>query len=116
MKYYYEKPEKWVGAGKVYSCDHPLYNQCTLFQSGNGKVGLAIIRERYNKRTKARWWGPIEPWLAGDIYLNERFEMYFVDHAKERDSNGLYPTVTVRQIMWALRMKPLRKEEWENSP
>lgn len=116
MKYYYEKPEKWVGAGKVYSCDHPLYNQCTLFQSGNGEVGLAIIQERYNKRTKARWWGPIEPWIAGDIYLNEGFEMYFIDHAKKADSNGLYPTVTARQIMWALRMKPLRKEFWEDPP
>ena len=116
MKYYYEKPEKWVGAGKVYSCDHPLYNQCTLFQSNNGEVGLAVIQEKYNKKTKARWWSSIEPWLAGDIYLNKGFEMYFIDHAKKADSNGLYPTIPVRQIMWALRMKPLRKEPWEDPP
>jgi len=23
------------------------------------------------------------------------------------------PTVTVRQIMWALKMKPIKKEKWE---
>lgn len=26
---------------------------------------------------------------------------------------GLYPTVTVRQMMWALKMKPMPKERWE---
>lgn len=113
MKYYYEKPENWVGAGKVYMCDHPKYNQCTLFQSKGGAVGLAVIQEKYDKKTKARWWSSIEPWLAGDIYLNKGFEMYFIDHARSSDENGLYPTYTVRQVMWALRMKPLKKEYWE---
>jgi hypothetical protein len=27
--------------------------------------------------------------------------------------DGLYPTVTVRQIMWSLKMKPIPKEKWE---
>ena len=27
--------------------------------------------------------------------------------------NDLYPTVTIRQIMSALKMKPLKKERWE---
>lgn len=27
--------------------------------------------------------------------------------------DGLYPTVTVRQIMWALKMKPIPRERWE---
>nr|DAP49012.1 MAG TPA: hypothetical protein [Caudoviricetes sp.] len=30
-----------------------------------------------------------------------------------RNLQGLYPTVTVRQIMWALKMKPIQKERWE---
>ena len=30
----------------------------------------------------------------------------------EEDKNT-YPTVTVRQIMWALKMKPIQKERWE---
>lgn len=114
MKYYYEKPENWVGAGIVYSCNHQLYNQCTLFRIG--EKGIAVIQEHFHPIKKTRWWGPIEPWIAGDIYLNEGFEMYFIDHAKKADSNGLYPTVTVRQIMWALRMKPLKKELWEDPP
>lgn len=111
MKYYYEKPEDWVGAGQIYICNHPRYNQCTLFRSG--PVGLAVIQEKFNKRTKARYWSSVEPWIAGDIFLNERFETYFTEHAGEPDEKGLYPTVTLRKLMWALRMKPLKKEEWE---
>lgn len=112
MKYYYEKPENWVGAGKVYRCNHPMYNYCTLFQSGN--VGLAVIQERFDPLKKTRQFGAVEPWIAGDIFLNPRFEMYFIDHAKEPDENGLYPTIELRKIMWALRMKPLKKEPWKN--
>ena len=28
-------------------------------------------------------------------------------------TDGLYPTVTIRQIMWALKMKPIKRERWE---
>ena len=111
MKYYYEKPETWTNTGQTYICDHPLYNRCTLFTKG--KKGLAVIQEHFNEKTKARWWGTIEPWLASDIYNNGNFNGYFQENAKTANENGLYPTVTVRKIMWALRMKPLRKEYWE---
>ena len=40
------------------------------------------------------------------------FKKFFDDRAGE-DTDGLYPTVTIRQIMWALKMKPLAKERWE---
>ena len=33
--------------------------------------------------------------------------------AQSRFSGGLFPTVTVRQLMWALKMKPIAKECWE---
>ena len=111
MKYYYEKPEEWVGAGETYVCNHPFYNRCTLFR--NGIRGVAVIQERFNEKTKARWWGPVEPWLSGDIYLNSGFPDFFEKTATEPDENGLYPTITVRKVMWKLRMKPLRKEYWE---
>ena len=111
MKYYYEKPDEWIGAGKTYICNHPLYNRCTLFQ--NGSKGLTIIQERFDKERKIRWWGPVDPWIAGDIYLNEGFYDYFKSVAGEPDENDLYPTVKVRSVMWALRMKPLQKEFWE---
>jgi len=31
----------------------------------------------------------------------------------DKSYNGLYPTITVRQLMWALKIKPLKKERWE---
>ena len=111
MKYYYEKPKEWIGAGETYICNHLRYNRCTLFHIGDR--GLAIIQEHYNEKTKARWWGPIEPWLAGDIYFSNGFRTVFDEFAAEADSDGLFPTITVRKIMWKLRMKPLRKEYWE---
>lgn len=111
MKYYYEKPETWTSAGQIYICDHPLYNRCTLFKKG--KKGLAVIQEHFNEKTKARWWGTIEPWLASDIYLNDNFRSVFDQYAKEIDEKSLYPMLTLRKIMWALRMKPLKREYWE---
>ena len=111
MKYYYEKPENWVGAGEVYCCNHPFYDKCTLFRKGD--FGFAVIQERFSKIKKTRLYGPIEPWIAGDIYLNERFDECFDKYAGKVDGNGLYPTIPLRKIMWELRMKPLRKELWE---
>ena len=111
MKYYYEKPKEWIGAGKIYICNHPRYNRCTLFK--DGELGLAVIQERFDEKRKTRWWGSIEPWIAGDIYLNSDFQEFFEENAAPANERGLYPTFTLRKIMWALRMKPLRKEYWE---
>lgn len=113
MKYYYEKPDEWLSAGKIYICDHPLYNRCTLFQ--NESKGVAIIQEYFDPNKKARWWSSIKPWIAGDIFFHEKFQEFFNDNAQEADANGLYPTFTVRTVMWALRMKPLKREYWENT-
>lgn len=110
MKYYYIPPKDFrVTAGNIYRCDHPIYNICTLYYK-NG-VGLAVIQQRIN-RDKQTYWTGIDPCLVDDIYNAKKFEQYFNKHAKPA-VNRLYPTVTVRQIMWALRMKPLKKEEWE---
>lgn len=112
MKYYYESSDNaQVGAGEIYICDHPLFNQGTLFRSGD--KGLIIVQEHYNKKTKARWWGPVEPRLSYDIYIHSNFGPFFEKSASERDENGFYPVFSVRKAMWALRMKPLRKEPWE---
>lgn len=46
------------------------------------------------------------------IYLNLGFKKYFDERAKTA-TDGLYPTVTVRQIMWALKLKPIKRERWE---
>lgn len=113
MKYYYEPSDNaQVGAGEIYICDHPLFNKGTLFRIGS--KGLIIVQEHYNKKTKARWWGPVVPWLSYDIYTNSNFASFFEKTASECDENGLFPVISVRKVMWALRMKPLRKELWEN--
>ena len=112
MKYYYEKHENWVGAGETYICDHPMYNRCTLFR--DGELGIAVIQEHFDISRKTRWWGSLEPWIAGDIYTNSNFQKFFQENAKPKNPQGLYPTFTVRKIMWTLRMKPLRREFWEN--
>lgn len=111
MKYFYEKPAEWIGAGKYYRCDHPLYNACTLYL--DGELGLAVIQERYNEKTKVRWWSSVDPWLASDIYFHSGFYDFFISYAGKPDENGLYPTMKLRKVMWELRMKPLRKEFWE---
>lgn len=111
MRYHYEKPSFYVSVyGEKHFCDHPVYNRCTLFKIDN--KGLAVIQQRFNEKTKSTWWSEIDPWLTNDLYLHPGFKKFFDDRAKERDGS-FYPTVTVRQIMWALKMKPLRRERWE---
>ena len=112
MRYFYEPPPISVPMyGQVYRCNHPLYNYCTLYLEGG--IGLAVIQQRFDPATKHFWWGPIDECLANDVYLSPRFQEYFNAHAKEPDEEGLYFTVSVRSIMWTLRMKPLKKEAWE---
>ena len=96
--------------GSTYSCNHPVYSECTLFQA-NG-MGLAVIQQRYDEDSKSTWWTEIDPWLTDTLYLHPKFKEFFDKRAGEC-INGLYPTVTIRQIMWALKIKPLPKERWE---
>ena len=76
------------------------------------KKGIAVIQQRYNPLTKMTWWGEIDSWLTDPIYLHEKFLEYFKERSGEC-IDGLYPTVTVRQLMWALKMKPIPRERWE---
>ena len=111
MRYHHEKPKINRSAyGEVYICNHPVYDRCTLYKIG--KNGLAVIQQRYNIRTKATRWTDIDPWLTDALYLHERFKEFFDERSGE-SQNGLYPTVTIRQIMWALKMKPIKRERWE---
>ena len=111
MRYHYEKPTIYLTMyGKLYICDHPVYSRCTLFQIGG--MGLAVIQQRFDAVTKKTWWGEVDPWLTDDLYLHPKFREYFQKRAGNC-KNGLYPTVTVRQMMWALKMKPMSRERWE---
>ncbi len=92
--------------GERYICNHPLYDSCTLFKIKD--KGLAVIQQRFDSETKSTWWSEVDPWVTDSIYLNTNFLEYFNKRA-EVCKNGLFPTVTIRQIMWALKMKPLPK-------
>lgn len=111
MRYFHEKPSVYVQMyGETYICDHPVYDRCTIFREK--ERGLAVIQECYDPETKRTWWAEVEPCLVDSLYLNPGFYRYFQERAGTC-KDGLYPTVTLRQIMWALRMKPLKKERWE---
>lgn len=111
MRYHYEKPTIYLSLyGTIYTCNHPVYDKCTLFQIDN--KGLAIIQQRFDHRTKTTWWSEIDPWYTDLLYLHPQFKKYFDERSGEC-IDGLYPTVTIRQIMWALKLKPIKRERWE---
>lgn len=111
MRYHYKKPSIYLSMyGTTYSCDHPSYSNCTLFEIDDR--GLAVIQQRYDSDTKHTWWTEIDPWLTDVLYLHPGFKTFF-DKRAGTCADGLYPTVTIRQIMWALKMKPLKRERWE---
>lgn len=111
MRYHFEKPFNYKQVfGKTYICNHPVYNRCTLYTYG--PIGLAVIQQRYDEKTKCTYWTELDEWLPNPIYANPKFKEYLLERGREPE-NGLYPTVTVRQIMWALKMKPIKRERWE---
>lgn len=111
MRYHIERPKHATKYyGETYICNHPLYDRCTLYKIG--KKGLAVVQQRING--KKTYWTEIDEWLVDLIYLAKGFKLYF-DKVAEPDTDGLYPTVTVRKLMWTLRMKPLPKERWETT-
>ena len=111
MRYHYEKPPIYLSMyGSTYICNHPVYDRCTLFKIDNR--GLAIIQQRHKKESKETWWSEVDPWLTDELYLHPGFKRFF-DERSGIATDGLYPTVTIRQIMWALKMKPIRRERWE---
>lgn len=111
MRYHYTKPTVYLSMyGVTHTCDHPVYDKCTLYRIGD--KGLAVIQQRFDDDLKSTWWSEIDPWLTDVIYLHPKFKEYFEKRA-DTGENGIYPTVTIRQIMWALKMKPIPKQRWE---
>ena len=106
MRYHYEKPSFYSSMyGDIHTCDHPAYNTCTLYKVGDR--GLSVIQQRFDSDTKRTWWSEIDPWLTDSLYLHPKFKELFDERSGE-GANNIY-----RQIMWALKMKPLPKEQWE---
>lgn len=112
MRYHHED-DRGVHVGQfatTYICDHPVYSKCTLYRIRD--IGLAVIQQKYDPDTKATTWGEIDLELIDVIYLHPKFYAFFKSIARP-PTGQLYPTVTIRQLMWALRMKPLKREPWE---
>ena len=111
MRYHYKKPPTYSSLyGETYECEHPIYNRCTLFKIGEN--GLAIIQQRFDFNTKVTYWTEIDPWLIDSIYLHTNFKKFF-DERSGLCEDGIYPTVTIRQLMWGIKMKPMKRERWE---
>lgn len=114
MRYHFVKPQLYNPRyGITYSCNHIVYSKCTLYLIKD--KGLAVIQQRFDKTTKTTWWTEIDSCLVDALYLNPNFEEYFNRYSGVIKEGGLYPTVTVRQIMWALKMKPLKRARWETA-
>lgn len=119
MRYHYEKPEIYLSKyGKTHICDHPVYDRCTLFEIDGTE--LAVIQQRFDPQTKSTSWSNIDDSLTDEIYLHPNFRKFLKNLERQHSNgklttgqNGLPVTVTVRQLMWALRMKPLKRERWE---
>lgn len=112
MRYHYSSPKIYLSLyGKVYRCNHPVYNRCTLYLIED--KGLAVIQQRYRPEDKSTYWTEIDPELVDAIFMSDGFSLYFEKKAGTIKDDGCYPTVTVRQIMWALRLKPLHRDAWE---
>jgi hypothetical protein len=113
MRYHYQKPDISMPMyGEIYICNHPVYKRCTLYKIDD--LGLAVIQQRYSQTTKRTWWNQIDDYFRNELYLHPKFLGYFKKMAGPC-KNGCYPTVTIRQIMWALKMKPIKREPWETS-
>lgn len=73
---------------------------------------MAVIQQRFDPKTKVTMWTEIDPWLTDCLYLHINFKKIF-DEKADKPVDGLYPTVTIRQLMWSLRMKPIPRKRWE---
>ena len=109
MKYYYEEPEVKIPVygETIHLSDHPAYSFGTLFRDGDR--GIVVVQLKFLPAHKIARWAEVEPEIANDIYLSPNFKRFFELFAREAP----YPIFQLRSIMWQLRMKPLKKEEWE---
>lgn len=96
---------------EVYSCNHKLYNKCTLLKQG--EMGLAIIQQRFNPNMKVSWWGPIDNAYHEDILTNPYLHFVMSNNAERKNDDGIYPTIELRKLLWQLKIKSPRKEDWE---
>ena len=111
MRYHFEKPAVSLSMyGRRYICNHPVDDSCTLFERDD--TGVGVLQQCCAAKTKRTSWTEVDAYLTDVLYLHPKFKEFFDSRARTC-TDGLYPTVTIRQIMWALKMKPLPKQTWE---
>lgn len=94
----------------VRTTSHPAYRGFTLFS--DGIRGLGVVQQFYIKDFKYTYWGPLDSNLLIFIFHSPNFEDWWNTEAKTPEF-GEYPIFEARKVMWALGMKPLKKELWE---
>lgn len=113
MRYFIEKPVDATDHSIYFEkLDHPLYNSCRLYKI-NETMGLAIVQKRFNPKLKVFFYNAPDSWIMDEVIKHPGFADYVFEHAANPDGD-IYPTVTIRQVMYALKMKPLKKEPWES--
>ena len=109
MKYHYQKPDISVPVyGKNIKLEHPVYAYGTLYLD-YGR-GIIVTQQHFDQINKKCIWSYVDPDIANDIYLSPNFLKFFKDHATSED----FPVFELRKLMWALRIKPLPRESWED--
>lgn len=113
MKYHYKKPDITVaiyGSRYSFGGKHPAYSYGTLFEDG-GK-GIIVVQQHVATTEKGKmcYWGEVDPDIANRIYLSPNFKKFFEENATAKN----YKIYQLRKLMWALRIKPLKRLDWEN--
>ena len=110
MKYYYQPQSQSIRVfGRpIVLEDHPIYRGGTLyFEQGKG---IIVVQKYFSPEWKSCYWDYVDYGIANDLYLAPKFYEFFHQNATEED----HPIFELRKLMWELRMKPLRKETWED--
>lgn len=78
MRYHYKKPDIYLSMyGKLYICNHPVYDRCTLFTIGD--KGVAVIQQRFNPDTKTTYWTEVDSCLTDSLYLHPKFKEFLMN-------------------------------------
>lgn len=113
MRYYYElNTELDIPKYSIlYHGPFEFFDLGTLYLIDG--LGLIVVMPEFNRVDKTIKFGPLPPSLANDIYEQPGFREFFLRFAQPATPSGEYPVMNVCKIMWSLRMKPLRKMDWE---
>lgn len=103
MRYHYKKPDIYLSMyGKLYICNHPVYDRCTLFTIGD--KGLAVIQQRFNPdRIMYLGMSYIERgYITQDEY--ENLKVYLFEPYEKLGGNG-----SAKRIMQEVDKLPIHK-------